>query len=308
MAEPAKTEDPEKKVNEQAASTGNEAWVIKAQEQYGYLAAFITHAELGPLLRKAAQNGWTKETLQGELYKTRWWKTTSETVRNWQLLQSSDPAEANNRIEQKYQSLSLIAKQQGFPMSDSALRQVATASVVYGMDDSLTQQALFSHVRWKPKMKVGGVGGQQIANVKARALAYGVNMSDEMAFNYSRRIASGQMTVDGVEVDLRNRAKSKYGYLANDIDRGFTTQEILDPYVQQYAELLEVAPTSVSFTDPGFRQFFEGRGEKGTQLMSLSESAEQIRKTKEWRSTRQANQQAATFAETLLTTFGEVKV
>lgn len=308
MAEEAKVDPVEEQTNKDAASTGNERWVIVAQQRYGYFAAFLTHPEIGPLLRKAAENGWTKETLQGELYKTDWWQKSSATARDWQLLQSSDPAEARNRLAQKEKSLRILANQQGLKVSDSQIAQVASASLIFGMDDALVNQALFASVKWNPKSQPRGVAGQQMANISARAAAYGVGISDELAFRYARSMAMGDMTADHIEVDLRNKAKGRYTYLASDIDRGFTVRDILDPYIQQYAELMEVAPNDVNFDTPAFRNYFEERTEKGRGLMSLTDSATKVRQSKGWQQTRQAQGQAAELAESVLRQFGKVKV
>src|SRR5690348_11276268 len=60
----------------------------KIAEQYGYVGAILDNPEVGGLLRQAANNGWTKERLQGAIFQTNWWKTTSATARAWEVLKS----------------------------------------------------------------------------------------------------------------------------------------------------------------------------------------------------------------------------
>jgi hypothetical protein len=308
---PDPNKDPQREQWEkEAASTGRPLWEIIAQARYGFMAVFIDHPELGPLLQKAAEGGWTRETFQGQLYQTNWWKHTAEATREFALLQSSDPATAQARIEQKFQMLRMMVKQSGFDISDSAIRQVATASQLLGLEDAIAQRALFAQARYDKAggtRQVGGTAGNQIANIKARAAAYGVNIGEGRAFEYSRRIAMGELTPEGIEADLRNLAKSKWIYLKDDIDRGNTVADILDPYVQQFAQLMEVSPNSVDFNQTNFRRFVEGREEgKAARLLSLEESAQKVRTTNAWQQTRQAQAQAAGFAETIARTFGSV--
>lgn len=296
----------EAQIDKDAQTTSTARWVIAAQQKYGYLAGFIKHPEIGPLLQQAATNGWTAETLQGELYKTDWWTKTGAVARQFALLESSDPAEAQRQIDHQYKNLRLLASQQGFTLPEAAIRKVARASLVLGFDENLTREALFASVQWKPTAQPTGLAGQQSAAIKARAAAYGVAVGDEYVFGLAKRLATGSITEDTVEVELRNKAKAKFGYLADDIDRGSTVKDILDSHIQQYANLMEVSPATVKFDDPSFRKFYEGVGEKGRRLMTLEESAQAVRSTEEWGNTKQAKTSASEFSESLLRTFGKV--
>lgn len=310
MAEPAKKDPQQEQWEKEAAQTGRPLWEIIAQARYGYMSVFIKDPELGPLLQKAAEGGWTRETFQGELFKTNWYKKTSETQRNWSLLQASDPASAAAKVEGKYRSLKLMVSQSGFRISDSAIRQVALATQALGIQDDVAQQALFAQASYEraggKHAHPGGQAGKQIADMKARAAAYGVGLGDEKAFGYAQRISQGEITAETVENDLRNLAKGKWSFLKDDIDRGNTVKDVLDPYIQQYADLMERSATDVDFNEPGFRKFVQTSGEKGTRIMSLEESATAVRETKDWQGTRQAQKAASGFAEQVLRTFGKV--
>jgi len=302
------TKDPEQEqIEKEAQQTGQPVWVIVAQRRYGYLAAFINDPELGDLLKRAGEGGWTKETLQGELYKTDWWKKNSESLRQWQLLESSDPATAKARVNAQYGNLRLIADQMGFKISDEAIRSVAKASMTMGLDEGLAKQMLFAQARFSPRGNVHGIAGSYIDQVKARAAAYGLPISEEKAFGYAKRIAMGSYTAEGVDVDLRQQARGSWSYLSDDLDRGFTVKEVLDPYIQQWSQLMEKPATEVDLADAKFRRFVEGKNDKGhRQLLSLTESADRVRQTDSWLKTKNATDQASALSESLLAQFGKV--
>ena len=80
-----------------------------------------------------------------------------------------------------------------------------------------------------------------------------------------------------------------------------------DPYRQIAARELEMNPESVDLNDPRFRKMLDQVNSKGERVaMTLSESAEYLRKLSEWQQTRGANEKAATLTENILKTFGAV--
>jgi len=291
----------------EAKQTGKPIWEIIAQAKYGYMAAFMDDPELGPLLQRAADGGWTQETFQGELYKTNWWKQHAEPTRKFLLLQASDPSEANRQVNSKHANLTQLAAQQGFSISDATINNVARVSVMMGLDDATTMNMLFSQAKYGGAMPTSGIAGEHINQIKQRAADYGVTVSDARAFDWAQRMARGYYTADGVDAELRTLAKGQWSVLSTELNQGLTVKEALDPYIQQYAQLMEHGQGSVDISDPRFRNFIEGRDANGNrQLLTLEQSADKVRATSGWLQTKNAKDSVSALGEQILRTFGKV--
>ena len=54
-----------------------------ARANYGYLAGFINHPDIGPILKQAAAEDWDEARLYGAVSATEWWRNTSAAQRTW---------------------------------------------------------------------------------------------------------------------------------------------------------------------------------------------------------------------------------
>ncbi len=287
--------------------------VDEVKRQYGYLAVYLDDPEIGKLLRDAGANGWTMEKLQAAMSRTTWWQNTSATQREWDLLLRTDPKSAEKRVSDLMVQLKALASQQGFldRYTDEQYRQFASFFLYNGVQQSDMARAMFINLDYDPQAGVsgqpGGAAGLTMEQVKKRAADFGLPMSDEAAFNWAKQVASGLATTESIDVYLRNQAKSRYSWLAPDLDRGATVKQLFDPYLQQAAQLLERSPDSFSLEDPLIQQMIDHVGSDGTRRsMTLSEAAEAIRNTDAWLNTANARQGTAGLGEEILKTFGKV--
>ena len=283
------------------------------KRQFGYMSVYLDHPEIGPLLRRAGSEGWTLERLQAELSKTEWWKTTTATQREWDLLLRTDPASAEKKIADLTVQLKTLASQQGFAdrYTDEQFKQFAAFFLYNGVPQQDMARAMFQNLDYDPTKGVGGqpggAAGLTMQQVKKRAADFGLPMSDEAAYEWARQVAAGLATPESIDVFLRNQAKSRYSWLAPDLDRGATVKQLFDPYLQQTAQLLERSPDMFSLEDPLIQKMIDHVGSDGTRRsMTLSEAAEAVRNTPEWLKTMNARQGSASLGEEIIKTFGKV--
>jgi hypothetical protein len=294
----------------QAKQAGLDPVIAKVMANYGYLAGYLEHPEIGPLLREAATQGWSKEILQGRLYQTAWWKSTASARREMDTLAQTDPAEYNQRLNGKVQELSIIAQRGGAAFStykelrDLALKVLSDPTITPDVLNSM----VFAHASFTGR-PVGGQMGSTMDSIKKRADEYLVPMSDATAFGWSKRIQQGLETVEGVDTYLRTQAKSRFSHLAEELDRGATTKELFDPYIQQTAQLLEVAPATINLQDPMFMNMISTKdADTGkVRAMTLSEAGEYVRRSDAYDQTQQATNKVAQFTENMAGMFGKVK-
>jgi hypothetical protein len=280
----------------------------RIRSQYGYLAVYLDHPEIGPILRRAGAEGWTQDRLQAELYNTNWWRATAAATREWDLLNQSDPAEAQNRIEVLADQIRNIQTQAGLPDDYGYAKTLAWEFLRGGYSESQIKKA--SILRTGAPGAAGGQIAVYMTQAKQRGAEQGVVVSDQAAWDWGRQIAAGVLTPDAYEAYLRNQAKAQYSWLAPLLDKGATVRQLLDPIIQQTATLLETTPDTIQVTDPKFNPMFvmTDPNTNTQRSMTLSEAGTYVRRTEDWQQTDNARAAASRASESIIRTFGKVAV
>jgi peptidoglycan hydrolase-like protein with peptidoglycan-binding domain len=295
-----------------AAATADPATL--ARQMYGYLGGYLNHPELGPILQQGAREGWTTERLQAALMSTNWWKSTSQVARQWGLLKTSDPAEATRQVQAQVGTLRTLVNTEGFgdQFSDADLNALAEQFLMTGVQGDAVRPFLFAHVKYQGVGAPVGTAGVNMDLVKARAADFLYPMTDETAFDWARKISTGQTTLDSFEVTMRNQAMSQYAYdkhITDAVSGGQTLKQVFDPYIQQAAGLLEQSPSTINLQDPKFQKmvdFVDSTGQR--RAMTIAEAGDYVRSTNDWQTTDNARGAAASAAEQILRAFGKVSV
>lgn len=116
----------------------------KVRQMFGDLAGMLNHPEVGPILRKAAEEGWDDTRLSGALQQTNYWKTTPDTGRKWSILQQLDPATAKAQTDQQLQVVIDMARAEGVELGDADIRRIAEQSMVNGWSSSQIREQLYT--------------------------------------------------------------------------------------------------------------------------------------------------------------------
>lgn len=231
--------------------------------QYGYAAAFFnSDPELANLIQRAVSEQWTPDKFRASLMSTNWYRTRSDATRQFIELQSRDPVEAQKRIADQARKIQQTANQQGVSIDPGRLGSMAKDSLMYGWDDLLLQQSIAAEWHYQPQ---GGTsGGAATLETRYRQLAddYGLTLSTSQIADYIGGTLAGKYTEDNVTDYLRDMARSKYPGLANYLDVGMTVKQVASPYLQSYAQILEVSPDGVSVNDPLVQRALQGQVQK----------------------------------------------
>lgn len=273
--------------------------------QYGYLAAFLDNPEVGPLLERAAREGWTQVRLEAELQKTNFWQTTTEAQRRFNAAAEQDPATVEQQVSARSSELLTMAQGLGVTVDPVKLKQIAEDSLRFGWNDSQIRRSITAEFDYQGGES--GVAGQSARQVRNRAAEFLVPISDQAMEQWTEKMVRGEVDMEGFDAYLIEQAKSLFPGMAGALDRGITVAQYADPYKQIVARELEINPESVDLTDPRYRKMLDQVNSKGERTaMTLSESAEYLRKLPEWQQTRGANEKAAALTENILRTFGAV--
>lgn len=276
---------------------------------YGYAAGWVDAPEVGPILLRAAREGWDALKLQGEISGTSWWKSTSDSARQWMNLTVTDPASAEQQRSQRLAELGVEAQTMGLALTPERLKLLSEDSLKYAWSSQQLRSALVAESSYSPAQAAQGQLGSNTATVKALAASYFVPMSGQSAFQYGQAITAGTLTTDGLAAQLASLAKGRFPTLAKVIDSGVTPSAYFSPYKETIAQLLEVAPDSIDLlNDPRWSAVIDTVPQGGTMAdrrpMTLSETQAYARGLPEWDKTQNARTAAGNMAQFISGKFG----
>lgn len=275
-----------------------------ARAKYGYLSGFLNHPEVGPLLRKAATEGWGEMELYGAVTQTKFWQETSAAQRTWWQLQNEDPAEARRLVGQTAATIQNRARSLGLPMSAGSISNLAMTATANGWTDAQTVDQIMQQVNWAT-LESGDLTAIR-DDVKATAGDYLVGVTDETAQSYAQRIASGEMTMQGVKSAMLKQAKARFGWMADELDQGITVKDYFRPTRDVIANELGIPPEEVDLTSSQYLKLVETRDEKTGQLRAatLDEAMLSARRDPRFANTQKAKEMTTGMIDMVSNLFG----
>lgn len=275
-----------------------------AKSLYGYLGWFVDHPEVGPIILQAAQEGWDQSRLLGALSKTTWWQTTSESARQWDALTAQDGATAERRIDETALSIALEATRLGVKINNDRLGEIATAANRFGWNPEEIRLAIAAEMQWSPDAAGQGTVGKLIGDVRAAAAEYLIGIDDRQAWTWARRIAAGGADIEAARVQFAQLAKSRFPYLADEIDSGVTPAMFFTEYRNKIAEELETSPDAVDLMGKEWTPVLSFPGKEGPRPMTIPEAQRYARTRPEWGQTQGAWETLSQTGGAMLELFG----
>lgn len=222
--------------------------------------------------------------------------------------------------EQKAYYKELLAEQKKAPMvtksADGLVTQTAGFSaaqkeaLLNKFVAARAQKALGSVVKaggsavdvTKPEQFTGEFA-KSINAIRAYSNAFGVPMSD---YDVKKAAITSITSPGGLEAQaekIKSVAKGIYSGLAQFIDQGLTPQELLRPYIAKKAQILEIPEESITLNSTEGQQVVSKVvTDKG--LLPIYNYERELRQDPRWRFTKNANDEAATWVNTIMRSFG----
>jgi cell wall-associated NlpC family hydrolase len=121
-----------------------------AETNYGYLAVYLDDREIGPILLKAAAEGWDAHKIEGALVKTKFWKTHSEANRSWDYLNTHDNATAKAKVQATISEITTAAQRDGITLTGLQIHDLAVTANRNGWNPQQTLAAMKAHGKLDP--------------------------------------------------------------------------------------------------------------------------------------------------------------
>lgn len=274
--------------------------------QLGYAASFFNAIpELKALLKQAVKEGWSTDKFKGKLMASSWYRTHSETQRQFFELEQRDPTTAKAQIDAQYAKLKDQFATAGVEIDDARLRAMARTTLMYGSTDDQIQDMIAYEFEYKPG-ETSGMVAQTETDVRSLARDYGVNVSEDQMGDWIGGVIGGEYTTQTLADYVRDIARSKYLGYQKQIDAGMTVRDIAAPYLSSYSSILEVDPSNVDVQDNLIQKALQGQmGQDGTVTpQTVYDFEKTLRKDPRWLKTKNAKDDMTSMALQIGRDFG----
>lgn len=257
---------------------------------YGWSYSFLqSNPELKGIFEQAVAETWQPNKFKAAVENTNWWKTTSEPVRQSQILQATDPATFSAQVAAKTFEVRQMANEIGAIVPEGVLNRMGEDSLRLDMSPEEMKHTLAQYIDFTKEGTLGGQAGMAEVRLRQLARANGVNMSNQAIKNYAQWIAMGTATMEEAEQNVRNLAKSMFPAYADQIDSGANMADIANPYMQAASNELEIVPGEVDLFNPLVKQGLNGLTQNGQPHgMSLTDYQTYLRQQPRWLQTDKA--------------------
>lgn len=278
---------------------------VKAMQTYGYIYELANSVpELKKVLSDAITGGWSADRFAAQVQTTKWWKTTNDNQRRVLELQKTNPGEYARQRQLKIDEIVIAARNLGVPQDNKKIAALADKALSLGWSD----QEISRFVAADVKVQAAGNTGATAVTVdalKKAAEEYGVPMSLQTLQTWTTQMLRGMVPEGTFESYLKEQAKSLFPGLSAAIDAGVTVAQYTAPYRELTAEILELNPADLRLDNPHMQKALYAHGKDGSRTqMTLSEYREYLRGTDGFRKTRQAQETAAGFVNSITEMFG----
>lgn len=281
---------------------------VNIREKYPQLAYLADNPEIAPIMQQAQAEGWSADRFQAAIMATGWWRSTSDSARQFYNLQHTDPATFQQKVWEYHDQIKVIGGQLGYAdhLTDEYVDYFAKKAFSLGLSPDRIKAMLVDE--FTPL--IGTTEKSPLLHqMREVAQGYMIKIDHPTMQYWLRAIGSGRQTLEGFRGVLAAQAKALFPNLTDEIEQGLTLRQITDPYRRQIANMMELDPETINFIDdPKWRNVIDYIDEKGThRSMSSQELAKYIRSQDEYWDTRQGKDAAGEMVEGILQDFGAVK-
>lgn len=230
-----------------------------------------------------------------------WSQKFGATARDFLLREKTDPGTTQEVISKKMDELREALNEVGGKASEDEIRDMARVSLMGGrlVDGKFQAQTADETRKWVARTidfdgTLKGPVRKIQNNVRDLAFNYGFSdlmggRIDDWVRDNTRAVTAGDLTIEEVEDQMKNFAIGRFPALSKQLQAGIPLVELVAPYRNTLASMLEIDEGSVNLGDSLMERALGSLGPDGQQsLMPLWEFKQQIRNDPRWLSTDQA--------------------
>lgn len=297
---------------------GGQRWKQIIQEEFGSLwDVYNGNPDVQKVIDQSVKEGWFNDEtkLNARLSNTSWFRTTQQSVRQFSIRQSSDPATLEAEINQETESLRTLTLSSGITFDDNTLRKLATDKIKFGwsagqLQNAVGSEAVAAATLGGPQGMADLRSGQVGRNLRQKAAAYAQRPSDSQIDTWIQQIMRGEKTETQWEDLMRDSAKTQFRSLQPALDKGQDVETAMYAYKQAAQATLGSAidMSEVDWTQDKWNRALNFRDERTNEYrqMDLWEWNKYLRSLPEWQNTDQARDVYRNVALGLAQGFGKM--
>jgi hypothetical protein len=280
------------------------------RRKFPSFAYLLDEPELANLFAQAVEKGWGPGEFQSQLMATRWWKTHSETARNWDTVVATDPAEARRQIGARQIEIANEVRRLGMKLTTNQIGFLATVSLREGWDPTIITRRIIEVGR-EAGLAPSGEIRANAQDLKALAKQYAVAVSQSTLNNWAMEMAQGRMTEEGIRaqfVDMAKRRIDPQGEnltLQRALDSGFTVREVYQGVIETVARELEIDQSGIDLTSGHWGKLLDYEDPNGKMRpMTVTEATKWARGQGSWQQTNTAKEAYTGLADAMTSKWG----
>lgn len=281
------------------------------REAYGFIQSFLdANPEIKRLVDQAIKNKWSTSAFEARLKATKWYQRRTEAQRQYDKNKFDDPAELKRQTAIMRATIAQSAKNAGVNPTNAQLETWAKMGLRNGWSQSEINTRLASLVKITDQsadQTLLGQVGQTYDALSKMAMDYGVPTTGERLDAQIGDVIAGNRTTEDYADYYRELAKKQYGGVADLLDKGMTTMDVLDPYLRAAADDLGLSASNMlasgpdGYIDPKWTAAIQGQAP-----LTLDEWRRMVRtdSTYGYSSTTKAKSEAASIGSRIASMFG----
>lgn len=267
--------------------------------------------ELKKLFNKAVSKDYSADRFTAELKNTNWWKTTSQTQRQYFDLRYSDPATFKSKWDQTAFEANQLAVQAGrgnllgpgttMGRMNSLLQSATYKILALGWSTDRVKDWLGAGAGMTKDGQMFGEAGDALDQLHSLAWENGLKYSNSWYKQRAQAVAGGKSTVQYYEEAIRHAAAAKYSAFGQQILAGQNVMDLASPYIQSVQQLMETP--GVDVFNKYVSKAMTTKQKDGTPY-ALWQLEDDVRADPLWRKTKNAQDGTMAVAHQVLQNFG----
>ncbi len=269
------------------------------ENKFGLTAALI---QAYPELERIYQLWLAKDYAQAETeyYQTDYYKNVSSTTSTRTLEKAAKPGIYAQNLEDYKIKQRKRLNEAGVRNIDDAMLEEAYLG---GWSDNILDIKALAKV--PAGKQLGGDALSTADTIKSYSNSFGMTYAPSQYDKWTRDVFTGNITVDDIKNQVRIDAASAYPVYAEQISKGTTLDSLASAYKTSIANILEVDPDSVTWTNPYLRKALQSVGPDGKPVVQpIWQFEKDLRSTTEWLYTNNARDTLDTFSLKVLRDMG----
>lgn len=195
------------------------------------------------------------------LQNSKFYQNNTSTVASRMKLKASQPGAYADALDKYKLAQKRRLTAAGVQIDPNQIDSILTKAFDSGLDENQLDNSILGSGQYKAKFGGSTLGSTQA--LKEYANAFGVAYNQSAWDAYSKDLFSGTTTTEDIQAKIRQDAASAFPAYADQINNGVSLDALASAYKSSMANILEIDPDSITFSDPTLRKALQSTDASG---------------------------------------------